>query len=80
MECERTKELFSGYVDEEIDDILRSDVDNHIEKCSSCKLELARFRQVWGMLGMLPEVSPPSGFRLQSLVLQSWLLYWQLWL
>jgi len=62
MNCERAKELFS----EVLEDSTASDVTavrGHVDECASCRREFDLFRQTWYMLGTLPEVEPPSGFR-----------------
>ncbi len=63
MNCERARELFSDYLEGGMDAALAAVIQGHLEKCSECAREFESFKITWGMLGVLPEVEAPSGFR-----------------
>jgi len=68
MNCERARDLFSAYLEGSVDDALTALLRDHIDRCPACKREYELFRQTWCMLGLLPEVAAPSGFRHDVLV------------
>lgn len=63
MNCERARELFSDYLEGGMDAALAAVIHGHVEKCSECTGELESFKTTWSMLGVLPEMEVPSGFR-----------------
>ncbi|HUV05681.1 MAG TPA: anti-sigma factor [Armatimonadota bacterium] len=63
MNCERARELFSVYLEGSADTTLTAVVRDHIDQCRDCRREYELFRQTWCMLGSLPEVAAPAGFR-----------------
>jgi len=63
MNCERAGELFSAYLEGSVDSALAALVRDHIDQCPNCRREYDLFRQTWCMLGSLPEIAAPSGFR-----------------
>ena len=63
MNCERARELFSGYLEGGTDRGFAADLRGHLGQCESCSREFELFKQTWHLLGTLPEVEPPSNFR-----------------
>ena len=62
MQCNLAQELFSDYVSGEIDRAKSVSLENHLQTCSECQLEVDGLRQVWSELDEMPAVSPPANF------------------
>ena len=60
--CDEILELFSLYIDNELDDEAAKLVKEHVELCSSCKDELLQLQQVVKMCNEVEEVELPEGF------------------
>lgn len=63
MHCIDTRELLSDYVSGDVDAALTVSIDNHLERCSECRGELAGLRAVWSALGSMERVEPGPFFR-----------------
>jgi|GEM_PF-2195938 len=63
MKCERARELFSDYLEGNIEDALTISLRGHLDECPDCRDEFEGFKQTWGLLGSLPEVDPPVNLR-----------------
>lgn len=63
MDCARAKELFSDYLEGNIEHNLSALMRRHVEECDSCKREYNAFKQTWSALGVVSEVSVPVNFR-----------------
>jgi len=59
MNCAETRELLSGYLDDELPGDLRERVRHHIEACTSCGRELASFLAISAMAKQLPSLAAP---------------------
>jgi hypothetical protein len=62
MRCQDCQELFSLYLDGEIDQISRSSVDSHFAICPQCKMEWQAFKNSIEFLRNMPMASVPPGF------------------
>lgn len=63
MNCERARELFSEYLEGELDRAVAEVLRGHIDHCSSCRREFEGLKQAWSLLEALPQVEPPASFR-----------------
>lgn len=61
--CGEIIELISLYIDNELDNESRNDIEEHIETCESCRSELESLREIVGVLGSIEDVELPSGFK-----------------
>lgn len=62
MRCQDCQELFSLYLDGEIDQISRSNVDSHFASCPQCKTEWQAFKNSIDFLRGMPMASVPPDF------------------
>ncbi|MGB9586552.1 MAG: anti-sigma factor family protein [Armatimonadota bacterium] len=63
MDCASAKELFSDYLEGNIEHNQSALMRKHVEECDSCKREYDAFKQTWSALGAVSEVSVPVNFR-----------------
>jgi hypothetical protein len=63
MNCEKTQEKFADYLTGDLDEGGRTDVQEHILACASCREDLENLTVVWAKLGVLPEEQPGGGLR-----------------
>lgn len=61
--CNEVKELFSAYIDNEIDEKDRKDLEEHVEACMDCKDELEYLKKIVSAVGSLEEVELPGDFK-----------------
>ncbi|MBI5557321.1 MAG: zf-HC2 domain-containing protein [Deltaproteobacteria bacterium] len=62
MKCDDCQELFSLYLDGEIDQISRSEVDSHFKACPQCVEEWRVFKNTVNFLRDIPMEKVPPGF------------------
>jgi hypothetical protein len=62
MKCDDCQELFSLYLDGEIDQISRSEVDSHFKVCPHCAEEWRAFKYTVNFLRDIPMDKVPPGF------------------
>lgn len=62
MTCHEARELFSAFVDDELDVRERSALDAHLVGCVDCRRELDRFRRTVSLVQALPPERAPAGF------------------
>ena len=63
MNCERARELFSSYTENDLDKTISVLVWEHFKCCTACKREYDLFKQTWIVLGSMPEAKVPSNLR-----------------
>lgn len=61
--CNEVKELFSDYIDNEIDEKDRKNLEEHVEACMDCKNELEYLKKIVNAVGSLDEVELPGDFK-----------------
>lgn len=61
----RLRELLSAYLDGEVTEEERLQVDAHLEACVSCRGELEQLRGVVGLLRRMPQVEPRRSLALE---------------
>lgn len=62
MKCDRTRELFSEYLEGALERPMAVALERHMAECPDCEREYSAFRLTWQMLESLPEVAPRPGF------------------
>jgi|GEM_PF-5123102 len=65
MECKVAQELLNAYIDGELAEAERDQLDDHLRSCPQCADELAELQAVIALCRNLPEVEPPAFFREQ---------------
>jgi len=60
--CHEARELFSAFVDDEMDARARSALDAHLVGCVDCRRELDRFSRTVSLVQALPPERAPAGF------------------
>lgn len=63
MKCARTRDLFSSYLENEMDTSTCAAFEQHLSECAKCKADYDRFTAAVMMLDEVPEVDPPAYFR-----------------
>ncbi len=61
---QRIRESLSSYVDGEVTDAERLQVERHLETCADCRAEADSLRSIVGLLRRMPEIEPPRSFAL----------------
>ena len=62
MKCNKVREMFSGYLENALDDKTLAAFEQHLAECGSCKTAYQHFNAAVVMLDEMPEVEPPAGF------------------
>lgn len=62
MNCLEARDLFSRYLENELDLKTKQIFDAHLAICTSCAKELAEFKEILASLKDTPEVEPPPYF------------------
>jgi anti-sigma factor RsiW len=62
MSCERMESKILGYVDGRLKESERPDVEKHLAACAPCRVRVAEFRAVSGLLDELPVTEPSAAF------------------
>jgi hypothetical protein len=62
MTCKKYRELFSEYLDGDLDTRERRRFEDHLEECEQCAVEFAGFRKVVALTATLPPLQSSPGF------------------
>lgn len=62
MNCKEIKDLFSLYIDDELNEEERLLVEEHLQKCEDCQKELEEYKKIIQVLNEIPEEEPPLGY------------------
>lgn len=62
MRCAKARDLFSSYLEGEMDVAASLLFEQHLAECPKCKAEYDRFNAAVMMLDEMPEVDPPANF------------------
>ncbi len=65
MNCEKTKSLLQGYVENDLPHAKRSDVDQHLQSCTGCRQELEQIVELQELIEREPEYEPPESLKEQ---------------
>jgi len=65
MKCTQIKPKLIDLILDEIDDVTRKKVQEHLATCQSCRQELEELSQTWDELGELPEVEPDPNLKMR---------------
>lgn len=60
MDHHSAAEMFSSYVEGDLAESARADLEQHLAVCIQCRTELEEFRRAVGGLGRLKHPAPPS--------------------
>ena len=60
----KIRESLSSYVDGEVTEAERLQVERHLETCADCRAEADSLRSLVGLLRRMPEIEPPRSFTL----------------
>lgn len=63
MKCEKAQELFSDYLEGNLERPMAFTLEHHLSECHDCELGYTQFKMAWTMLDELPEIEVPVGFR-----------------
>ena len=63
MSCEYFSQLISRYLDDALDEAERDRLFDHLGRCASCRLKLARYQSLEERLRQLPAERPPASCR-----------------
>jgi predicted anti-sigma-YlaC factor YlaD len=58
--CEQIQPMLSGYLDDELDDEERSQLENHLATCTECKVELESMTELLVVSGEMDIDMPPD--------------------
>ncbi len=62
MKCAKARDLFSSYLENEMDVPTSVQFEQHLSECPKCKADYDRFNAAVVMLDEVPEVDPPANF------------------
>lgn len=62
MKCEKVPQELIAYLDGKLNAAMRSEVEEHLANCASCRARAEEFRAVWGAMDELPAIEPSFGF------------------
>lgn len=68
-DCDKIKNLFSSYIDEEITEDEKLEVDQHIDACQNCAAELSSLKQLSQKIQNFLTINPPEDFDLSQSIL-----------
>lgn len=62
MTCLEVQELLSAFIDNELDENKKNEIQEHIEKCSQCKKDVYELKTIIAELSSLEDVPMPESF------------------
>lgn len=62
MNCNEVRDNLSLYIDDELNDVEKKLMDEHLKNCTECSKELEEYRKIIQALSELPEEEPPAGY------------------
>ena len=65
MKCDQLKNYIPDLLLDELDDKIKSEIENHLSLCPACKAEVENLSTVWLKLGSIPEEQPATDLRLR---------------
>jgi len=63
MKCETIRNMISSYIDKDLNDIEKSELEKHIAECKECREEYENLLDIIAACGNLEEVELPQNFR-----------------
>ena len=58
MNCEKGKEWLAGWMDNQLTEAARAEMDAHLARCEECRRQLETNRQLWASMGEVPVPLP----------------------
>lgn len=68
MMCDDVHGLLGNYLDDELTDVMRARLDDHLARCAACRRELASLRHTLESLHAASSSEPPSGWFTERLL------------
>lgn len=65
MKCETVRNMISSYIDKDLNNIEKSELEKHIAECSECKEEYEAMLDIIAVCGNLEEIELPQNFRME---------------
>jgi hypothetical protein len=65
INCENAKEQFTDWLSNQMPDLERATLENHIMQCAGCQQELHTFSQLWRQMGELRAPEPSETMRVR---------------
>ena len=62
MKCRKIQRKLSAYMDGEVDEDLKTTIEEHIQHCQECQQLLGELDKTWNLLSLLPEAEPVPYF------------------
>lgn len=62
MNCNEVRDNLSLYIDDELNDVEKKLMDEHLKNCTECSKELDEYKKIIQALSELPEEEPPAGY------------------
>lgn len=63
MKCETIRNMFSSYIDKDLNDIEKTELENHLAECNECRKEYENLLDIISVCNNLEEVELPQDFR-----------------
>ena len=60
MDCDKYKELFTGWIDKDLPPAERVKLEQHLSDCPGCKEELAAMKELWREMGTIETPAPSA--------------------
>lgn len=73
MKCNEICDKLSLYIDNELSDEEMQQIEEHLQSCENCQMELKEYKNLISILQSLPEEEPPEGYcnRLHNKLLEN---------
>lgn len=62
MNCNEVRDNLSLYIDDELNDVEKRLMDEHLKNCTECSKELDEYKKIIQALSELPDEEPPAGY------------------
>lgn len=63
MKCETIRNMISSYIDKDLNDIEKAEMEKHLTECKQCREEYETMLDIIAVCGNLEEVELPQNFR-----------------
>ncbi len=63
MKCETIRNMLSSYIDKDLNDIEKTELEKHLTECAECKKEYDNMLDIIAVCGNLEEIELPQNFR-----------------
>ena len=63
MKCETIRNMMSSYIDKDLNDVEKAELEKHLAECEQCREEYENMLDILAMCSNLEELELPQGFR-----------------